>query len=177
MLMEGGDISGILEIQMGDGLKPEKQSSNMNHESNGYLARESGLYDGILCSSDSHDQLVQMVLELNFQNDYLKSHFEGLKDLHRESSGSYQQTKAIGQEGGASEDVKELHDRIESLNRELLEEKQTRGAAEAALMHLRASHSEADAKAQELSAKLAEGQILFVSCYLCYMFVQLQFCM
>jgi hypothetical protein len=45
------------------------------------------------------------------------------------------------------------------LNRELNEEKQTRGAAEIALEHLREEYSDTDAKAQELSLKLAEGQI------------------
>ncbi|KAL0463751.1 UNVERIFIED_CONTAM: protein GRIP [Sesamum latifolium] len=59
---------------------------------------------------------------------------------------------------GSIDDVKELRGEIESLKREILEERQTRGAAEEALKHLRAAHSEADMNAQELSAKLAEAQ-------------------
>ena len=76
---------------------------------------------------------------------------------------SNQQTKANETEGGESEDVKELRERIESLKRELLDEKHTRNAAEEALKHLTVAYSEVDAKAQELSAKLAEGQIFICS--------------
>ena len=60
--------------------------------------------------------------------------------------------------------MKELRKSVESLSKELHEEKLTRGAAEEALRHLREAHSEADAKAHELSVKLAEGRIcLFIS--------------
>nr|GEV89964.1 protein GRIP [Tanacetum cinerariifolium] len=48
---------------------------------------------------------------------------------------------------------KELKDKIEALNEELVIERQTRSAAEASLEHLHA-----DAKSQELEAKLAEAQ-------------------
>ncbi|GKB26875.1 hypothetical protein Tco_0866276, partial [Tanacetum coccineum] len=47
---------------------------------------------------------------------------------------------------------------IEALNEELVIERQTQGAAEATLEHLRAEYIEADAKSQELEAKLAEAQ-------------------
>ncbi|GJX14465.1 hypothetical protein Tco_0206223 [Tanacetum coccineum] len=61
---------------------------------------------------------------------------------------------------------KELKDNIEALNEELVIERQTRGAVEATLKHLRAEYIEADAKSQELKAKLAEGScmhlVLFV---------------
>ncbi|KAI6671181.1 hypothetical protein NL676_006066 [Syzygium grande] len=63
-------------------------------------------------------------------------------------------TSQGGQEG---EDVKRLNERIDSLEREPLGEKQTRGAAEEAPKHLQVAHSEADARAQEISARLAKG--------------------
>nr|GEU47337.1 protein GRIP [Tanacetum cinerariifolium] len=51
---------------------------------------------------------------------------------------------------------KELKEKIEALNEELVIERQTRGAAEATLEHLRAENTKADAKSQELEAKLAK---------------------
>ncbi|PRQ47233.1 hypothetical protein RchiOBHm_Chr2g0097461 [Rosa chinensis] len=84
-------------------------------------------------SGDAHDQLVQMVTELKLQNEFLKSQIEGFR-------------------------VERLRQSIESLNSQLEEEKQTRAAAEEALKHLREEHLEADSRAQDLSAKLAEAQ-------------------
>lgn len=124
--------------------KPQKHGGN----GNGDLA----LGNGGPGSSDAHDQLVQMVMELKLQNEFLKSQFEGFQN--------FQQTEPSETEGGKSEEVEQLRQTIESLNVELLEEKQTRAAAEVALKHLREAHSEADSKAQELSAKLAEGLIM-----------------
>lgn len=60
---------------------------------------------------------------------------------------------------GAGDDLRDLREEIESLKRELLEERQTRSAAEEALKHLRAAHLEADTKAQELAAQFDEGLI------------------
>ncbi|XP_030923806.1 protein GRIP-like isoform X2 [Quercus lobata] len=164
MEAEGGDTAGVLELESHafDDLKSEKQLPDTNYVSNGNIAVENGLPEDVNPSSDdSHDQFVQMVTELKFQNEFLKSQFEDLKNSQSECSVSNQQTKADEShetEGGESEDVKELRERIESLKRELLEEKQTRNAAEEALKHLTVAYSEADAKAQELSAKLAEAQ-------------------
>ena len=166
MEAEGGDTAGVLELEShaSDDLKSEKQLPDTNYVSNGNIAVENGLPDDVNPSSDdTHDQFVQMVTELKFQNEFLKSQFEDLKNSQSECSVSNQQTKANETEGGESEDVKELRERIESLKRELLEEKQTRNAAEEALKHLTVAYSEADAKAQELSAKLAEGQIFICS--------------
>uniref|UniRef100_A0A5B7A3S5 GRIP domain-containing protein n=2 Tax=Davidia involucrata TaxID=16924 RepID=A0A5B7A3S5_DAVIN len=154
----GGDISEMLENHAEDAIKPQKQLIGTNHESDGNLAKENGLHDGNPYTTGTQDQLVQRIVELNFQNEYLKSQFEDFKNFHLETGGSYQQRRAIEREGEACEDVKELHQKIESLSRELLEEKQARGAAEEALKHLQAVYSEADAKAQELSAKLVEAQ-------------------
>ncbi|XP_062144224.1 protein GRIP [Alnus glutinosa] len=158
MAAEGGHMAGVLEIHAEDALKPEKQLPDTNYLSNGNIALENGLPDVDPCSGDSHDQLVQMVTELKFQNEFLKCQFEDLKNLQLEEIVSNQQTIASETDGGESEDVKELREKIESLEKELLEEKQTRGAAEEALKHLTSAYSEADAKAQELSAKLAEAE-------------------
>ncbi|XP_050241571.1 protein GRIP-like isoform X3 [Quercus robur] len=161
MEAEGGDTAGVLELEShaSDDLKSEKHLPDTNYVSNGNIAVENGLPEDVNPSSDdTHDRFVQMVTELKFQNEFLKSQFEDLKNSQLECSVSNQQTKANETEGGESEDVKELRESIESLKRELLEEKQTRNAAEEALKHLTVAYSEADAKAQELSAKLAEAQ-------------------
>lgn len=65
--------------------------------------------------------------------------------------------KVQDRDSGVGVDLKDLSEEIESLKRELLEERQTRYAAEEALKHLRSAHLEADTKAQELAAKLDEG--------------------
>lgn len=157
--MEEGSISEIPENQKADTLKPEIQLVDTGLENDANHAKENGLFNGKPHIDATHDQLVQMVVELNLQNEYLKSQFQGLQAYQSESDGSHQQTREAVQEGGAFVNVNELHEKIESLSRELFEEKQTRVAAEEALRHLREAHLEADAKAQELSTKLAEGQI------------------
>lgn len=152
---EGGEVTQVPETQVDDSLKPEKVLS----ETNGDLSKENGVIDGNVSSDDTHDQLLQTVTELQFENEFLKSQLKSLKNFQSEHDGPSQQTEASSDETSVSADVKELHERIESLSRELNEEKQTRVAAEQALKHLREVYSEADAKAQELSGKLAEGQI------------------
>ncbi|GJW04488.1 hypothetical protein Tco_1563344 [Tanacetum coccineum] len=59
-----------------------------------------------------------------------------------DSTGSSIQAKEV------DNDSKELKDKIEALNEELVIERQTRDAAEATLEHLRAEYIEADAKSQ-----------------------------
>ena len=61
------------------------------------------------------------------------------------------------------DDLTDLSGEIESLKRQLLEERQTRYAAEEAMKHLRAAHLEADTRAQELAAKFDEGLYYLVS--------------
>ncbi|KAK6237241.1 hypothetical protein QUC31_002710 [Theobroma cacao] len=151
---EGGEVTQVPETQVDDSLKPEKVLS----ETNGDLSKENGVIDGNVSSDDTHDQLLQTVTELQFENEFLKSQLKSLKNFQSEHDGPSQQTEASSEETSVSADVKELHERIESLSRELNEEKQTRVAAEQALKHLREVYSEADAKAQELSGKLAEAQ-------------------
>lgn len=156
MSVEEGNIAEMPEGQTEESMEHEKEASESSRKSNGNLVMENGSVDGNLCLSDSHDQLRQMVIELQFQNEYLKSQFECLKnfqDVDGVSDGQEQES--------VQESVKELQARIESLNTQLLEEKQTRRAAEEALKHLTSSYSEADKKAQELTAKLITGQILF----------------
>ncbi|XP_007046530.2 PREDICTED: protein GRIP [Theobroma cacao] len=151
---EGGEVTQVPETQVDDSLKPEKVLS----ETNGDLSKENGVIDGNVSSDDTHDQLLQTVNELQFENEFLKSQLKSLKNFQSEHDGPSQQTEASSEETSVLADVKELHERIESLSRELNEEKQTRVAAEQALKHLREVYSEADAKAQELSGKLAEAQ-------------------
>ncbi|KAD7479106.1 hypothetical protein R6Q59_008062 [Mikania micrantha] len=146
----GGEIDGKSENHTGDAVQ-QNEKLHMSPQNSG------DLNDNNTLSDDTQDQLMQTVVELKFQNEYLKSRLQELKNLHADSDNSIQLTNAVDQ-NGTCEDSKMLHEKIESLNRELAIEKQTRGAAEAALEHLREEYSEADAKAQELTAKLAEAQ-------------------
>jgi predicted RNase H-like nuclease (RuvC/YqgF family) len=144
---ESSSVGEMLESKTEDSpLKLEKQLAGDVHI-NGNVLKENGLCDdGNVLEESTNEQLLLMVIELKFQNEFFKSQFEGLKSQQE------------AEESGESADVKELREKIQSLNRELNEEKQTRGAAEIALEHLREEYSEADAKAQEHSLKLAEGQ-------------------
>ncbi|KAL6220790.1 hypothetical protein ACLB2K_008545 [Fragaria x ananassa] len=128
--------------QMEENSKPRKRGG----DSNGDLALENG------SSGDAHDQLVQMVTELKFQNEFLKSQIEGFQSLKQEEPS----VEEGG--GGGSEEVEQLRRSVESLSAQLEEERQTRAAAEVALKHLREEHLEADSRAQDLAAKLAEAQ-------------------
>lgn len=141
MATEGGESTLMLKSQV----QSSTETENIKHGSNGTVIQESGT---------SHDELLQLVTQLRLENEFLKSQFEGLKNAQSEEDGCDQQTEISRQDG----DVKNLHATIDSLKKELLEEKQTRTAAEEALKHLRTMYSEADARAQELSTKLAEGQ-------------------
>ncbi|KAK6922514.1 hypothetical protein RJ641_010818 [Dillenia turbinata] len=143
--MEGGDDTVSAESRTNDTSEPDKLT-DANHEMEGnreneaHVVRENGLNDSGAYLDDKHAHLVQMITELNLQNEYLKSQFESLKNIWSESEGSFQETKTVVPEGGRTYG------------------RQTRVAAEGALMHLQEAHSEADAKAQELSVKLAEVQ-------------------
>ncbi|GAV89471.1 GRIP domain-containing protein, partial [Cephalotus follicularis] len=151
MSMGDGDAVKWPENHAEESLKTP--SFDSNHNSNGNI--ENGLFEGNECSHCNPDQLLQLVMELKFQNEFLKSQFKGFENLQLE----YQQREASELlQSGISEDVKELHERIEALTGQLYEEKQTRAAAEMALKHLQEAHSEADSRALELSVKLAEAQ-------------------
>ena len=155
--LEGGNLAKMPETQVEDTSKREINGSALNKGKNGNVASENGLAGGSPCSSDTHDQLVQTVIELGLQNDYLKSQFDGFRHFQVEHSRSNEEHKERELEG-----VKELQEMIESLNQQLLEERQTRGAAEEALKHLQVAQLEVDAKAQELSVKLLEGLVLLI---------------
>ncbi|KAL2234863.1 UNVERIFIED_CONTAM: Protein GRIP [Sesamum indicum] len=158
MSQEGGESGGLLENHAEDVIDQENEQPNLNNVIDRDLAKENGFPGEIIDPNYSHDKLVQMVVELNFQKVYLKSQYEGLKNYFLDSKLSDQQKVQEHDNSGSMDDVKELRGEIESLKREILEERQTRGAAEEALKHLRAAHSEADMNAQVLSAKLAEAQ-------------------
>lgn len=157
-----GDSSGMMDTHVEDSSIPEEHLPDANHYyedgSSGNLPLENGLSDGNQGPVDTDDQLLQMVMDLKFQNDFLKSQFEGFKNVNSVHSESSIQKGVGGSEDGESDIVKELQERIQSLNKEFLEEKQTRIASEEALKHLQTAYSEADAKAQELSEKLAEAE-------------------
>ncbi|MBA0599461.1 hypothetical protein Gorai_005681, partial [Gossypium raimondii] len=155
--MSGEGVEEVIQVpetREDESLKPEAQFS----ETNGDLSKENAELDANLSSDDAHDKLLQTVTELKFENEVIKSQLESFKNFQSENDVPSQQTNVSGKETKFSADVKELHDRIESLSRELNEEKQTRVAAEEALKHLREVYTEADAKAQDLSGKLAEAQ-------------------
>ncbi|KAJ8764139.1 hypothetical protein K2173_005049 [Erythroxylum novogranatense] len=139
----------------GSNVETEKKLSDVHIQSNGNVAEGNG---SALPAENSHEELVQMVIELKFQNEFLMSQFKGFKSLQAESDKSLQKVEVGDERTGESADVKQLHETIEALNKELMVEKQTRGAAEEAMKHLREVYFEADAKAQELTAKLAEAQ-------------------
>ncbi|KAK6152997.1 hypothetical protein DH2020_012636 [Rehmannia glutinosa] len=157
MSQEGGESGAVPENYAEDVIKQENEQLNLNIVIDRNLVKENGYGDENAHSNYSHDELVQMVVELNFQNEYMKSQYEGLKNHFLDSDRPDNQKIQNHDDLGCG-DVRELRGEIESLKRELVEERQTRDAAEEALKHLRAVHSEADMKAQELSAKLAEAQ-------------------
>ncbi|KAL6011919.1 hypothetical protein ACLOJK_002385 [Asimina triloba] len=135
-------------------------SFDTNHKMDGSLGiiqNGNGVHDVITCYTENHDLLFQMAVELTFQNEYLKAQFQGLKNQPVGSIESSKQENETVQEDDASENVKELQEKILSLNKEIQERKETQTAAEDAMRHLQMSYFEADARAQELSAKLSQG--------------------
>lgn len=169
MSLDGIDNSESLKYQEKEAEKDGKQLIDTDDdESRRGLKNENGSYS-TEDDTDSHHKLVEMVLELNFQNEYLKSQFEGLKNIYLDSDGPLRQKEPLSSDNG-THNVKEYVEQIESLRKDLSEERQTRNAAEEALKHLRSEYSEADAKAKELNAKLAEGCtflfyfLLLISC-------------
>lgn len=63
-----------------DVLKHENEQLSPNDLNESNLIKENGLSDGDTHSNYSHDELVQMVVELNFRNEYMKSQYEGLQN-------------------------------------------------------------------------------------------------
>ncbi|KAK7309402.1 hypothetical protein RJT34_06099 [Clitoria ternatea] len=158
-----GDSGGMMETHGEESSAPEEHLPDANHDnregSNGNVLLENGLSGDNQGSADTQDELLQMVVDLRLQNEFLKSQFEGISNVNSVHSDSSIQKGVGGQEDGESDIVKELQERIQSLNKEFLEEKQTRIASEEALKHLQTVYSDAEAKAQELSEKLAEAQM------------------
>ncbi|TKY70262.1 GRIP protein [Spatholobus suberectus] len=152
----------MMDTHVEDSARPEEHLPEVNHHyedgSNGNLLLENGLSDGNQGPADTHDQLLQMVMDLRFQNDFLRSQFDGFRNVNNVHSDSSIQKGVDDLAERESNIEKELQERIELLNKEFLEKKQTRIASEEALKHLQTAYSEAEAKAQELSEKLAEAQ-------------------
>ncbi|KAL6521463.1 hypothetical protein OROGR_018032 [Orobanche gracilis] len=145
MSQEGSESSGVSENPAQDVIKPENEQLSLNPVVDWDLVKENGYHDGDAHSNCIHDELVQRVIELNFQNEYMKCQYASLKNHLLDSELSDHQ-KAHNHDDLGCVDVREMREKIESLKRELVEERQTRGAAEEALKHLSAAHSEADMK-------------------------------
>ncbi|GAB2251857.1 hypothetical protein Droror1_Dr00004704 [Drosera rotundifolia] len=127
---------------------PELHRKNDTDDDYGARAIANGLHHrGDLVDHDEEDDLVQMVEEMRFQNEYLKSKFEELRRSLKEM-----------EERGGEEELRGLREKVECLGKELVEEKEMRSAAEEALKFVRSSHEEADARANELSVQLAEAR-------------------
>ncbi|WOL10758.1 protein GRIP isoform X1 [Canna indica] len=119
---------------------------------------ENGIHHNLASHDENIDELRQMVLELSFQNEYLKSQLNDLKsEILRPIPNSENESQS-SQHIGSSEQDSSLHEHVKYLQKEIQEQKETQKAAEDALEHLRMTHSEADGKVQELSAKLIEAQ-------------------
>lgn len=156
MAGNGGDIDGVKENGVEDGMKHASELI----DTNGAVETDNSntLGDGNKDHDCSPEELEKMVLELNFQNEFMKSQFESLKDHIKESDMPDMRNKSMEHDSlGSQHELKQLQEKVESLNRELVEERLTRAAAEGALKHLQDANAEADVKAQELSATLAEG--------------------
>lgn len=162
------DTGRMMEIHAQDSSKPEEHlsDSDMNQQSkdgsNTNLVLDNRFSDGNEGSADTHDELLQMVVDLKSQNEFLKSQIEGFSNVESVSRESSMQKEVGGTEDGESDIVKELRERIELLNKEFLIEKQTRIASEEALKHLQIAYSDAEAKAKDLSEQLVEGVVMFV---------------
>lgn len=143
-----------------NGSNTAEQSESLpdsNHEL-AVSAKNLEVENGIANGEETQEQLAQRVMELSFQNDYLKAQIGGMKSEDiRSVEMSNGDNNGNGQVGDASGEANRLREKIESLNKEIQEQKETQKAAEKALEHLRVSYSEADAKVQELTTKLAEG--------------------
>jgi len=162
------DTGGTMEIHAQDSSKPEEHlsDSDVNQQSkdgsNTNLVLDNGFSDGNEGLANTHDELLQMVVDLKSQNEFLKSQIEGFSNVESVSRESSIQKEVGGTEDGESDIVKELRERIELLNKEFLIEKQTRIASEEALKHLQIAYSDAEAKAKDLSEQLVEGVVMFV---------------
>lgn len=120
------------------------------------LRKQNDNHDGIANNGGTYDQLTQIVMELSLQNDYLKAQIEGTKSQVLRSVEVAKPDNG-GTDKKASVLMKHLQGKINSLNKEIQDQRETQKAAENALEHLRAEYSEADGKVQELSLKLIEG--------------------
>ncbi|XP_064942543.1 protein GRIP-like isoform X2 [Musa acuminata AAA Group] len=119
---------------------------------------ENGIHQNLANDEESTDELTQLVIELSFQNEYLKSEIGDLKlELCNPKPLSDEERKS-GPHVGSLEQDSSLHEQIKCLQKEIQAQKETQMAAEDALEHLRMAYSEADGKVQELTTKLIEAQ-------------------
>ncbi|CAL9078809.1 unnamed protein product [Musa textilis] len=119
---------------------------------------ENGIHQNLAIDEESIDEFRQLVIELSFQNEYLKSEIGDLKlELCKPKTLSDEERQS-GPRVASSEQDSSLHEQIKCLQEEIQAQKETQMAAEDALEHLRMAYSEADGKAQELTTKLIEAQ-------------------
>ncbi|CAN6461881.1 unnamed protein product [Victoria cruziana] len=111
--------------------------------------------------NDSHDHLVEKILELRFQNEYFKTQIQNLQVQHLRGCGDHGEHGVVENgEAVSSGDSTELREKVRILNQQIQEQRETQIAADNALVHLRSACAEADAKVAELSAKLVEAEKL-----------------
>ncbi|VFQ99806.1 unnamed protein product [Cuscuta campestris] len=157
MSTDGGDNHIDSENHIVDDMGFQNQHSNITDKDESGLAKENPLHNIDQFRSDGSDDLIKMVVDLNFQNDYLKSQILGLKDANL-SSAPGQLNYIMKHDDGSNANGREFHEKLKHLEKQLLEERQTRSAAEEAVKHLQTVYLEADTKVQELSNKLTEAQ-------------------
>ncbi|KAJ0967946.1 hypothetical protein J5N97_024863 [Dioscorea zingiberensis] len=124
----------------------------------GHAVNENGVHHWSVITDETNEDLMRMVIELGFQNDYLKAQIGSLGWLAVGSIDPNTQGASSVEDGEDSGQVDQLHEKIKCLNKEIQEQKETQKAAEDALEHLRVAYASSDAKVQELSEKLAQAQ-------------------
>ncbi|KAG2645289.1 protein GRIP-like isoform X1 [Panicum virgatum] len=93
---------------------------------------------------EEEEELARQVMEVDLQNEYLRSQIAGAQPAGGADEGS--------------ELVRGLKEQVEKLTREVQEQRLTREATEKALEHVNVAYAEADGKVQELTAKLSQAE-------------------
>ncbi|RWW49218.1 hypothetical protein BHE74_00044650, partial [Ensete ventricosum] len=142
-----------------DSANPLEQPVEVDDRINGCdasISMENGIHQNLAYDEESIDELRQLVIELSFQNEYLKSEIGDLKLELCKPKPLSDEERQSGPHVGSSEQDSSLHEQIKCLQKEIQAQKETQKAAEDALEHLRMSYSDADGKAQKLTTKLIE---------------------
>jgi hypothetical protein len=110
-------------------------------------AGEDSLASGGEAAERAHEEeeLAREVMELGLQNEYLRSQIAGVRP-----AGDADEVPGL---------VRGWKEQVERMSREVQEQRLTREATEKALEHVNVAYAEADGKVQELTAKLAQGEL------------------